>query len=56
MALEHVDPKNNRDYHISFDIDALDRKEAPSTGYLRKNLLAINYFSFFEIHFVFKYM
>jgi len=32
MAMDHIDPKNNRDYHISFDIDALDRREAPSTG------------------------
>lgn len=36
MALDHIDPKNDRDYHISFDIDALDRSEAPSTGYPRK--------------------
>lgn len=35
MAMDHIDPKNNRDYHISFDIDALDRREAPSTGYSR---------------------
>lgn len=32
MAMDHIDPKNNRDYHISFDIDALDRHDAPSTG------------------------
>lgn len=36
MALDHIDPKNERDYHISFDIDALDRHEAPCTGYSRK--------------------
>lgn len=36
MALNHIDPGNDRDYHISFDIDALDRNEAPSTGYARK--------------------
>lgn len=36
MALDHIDPKNDRDYHISFDIDALDRHEAPCTGYSRK--------------------
>lgn len=36
MALDHIDPKNERDYHISFDIDALDRRETPSTGYPRK--------------------
>lgn len=36
MALDHIDPENDRDYHISFDIDALDRNEAPSTGYSRK--------------------
>lgn len=38
MAMDHIDPKNNRDYHISFDIDALDRREAPSTGISRKCL------------------
>lgn len=32
MALNDVDAKNDRDYHISFDIDALDRLEAPCTG------------------------
>lgn len=31
MALSKVDPKNEKPYHISFDIDALDRHEAPST-------------------------
>ena len=36
MAMDHIDPKNDRDYHISFDIDALDRHEAPSTGIARK--------------------
>lgn len=36
IALDHIDPKNNRDYHISFDIDALDRREAPSTAISRK--------------------
>lgn len=36
MALDHIDPKNERDYHISFDIDALDRHETPSTGIPRK--------------------
>lgn len=37
MAMDHIDPKNDRDYHISFDIDALDRHEAPSTGISRKH-------------------
>lgn len=32
MAMNDVDPQGNRGYHISFDIDALDRTEAPSTG------------------------
>lgn len=36
MALDHIDAKNNRDYHISFDVDALDRFEVPSTGISRK--------------------
>lgn len=31
MALSKVDPKDEKPYHISFDIDALDRFEAPST-------------------------
>lgn len=33
MAMSDADPRNDRDYHISFDIDVLDRLEAPSTGY-----------------------
>lgn len=41
MALDHIDPLNDRDYHISFDIDALDRFEAPSTGYSRKRFVAL---------------
>lgn len=32
MALDHIDPGNNRDFHISFDIDALDPIQAPCTG------------------------
>lgn len=32
MAMNDVDPDGKRGYHISFDIDALDRFEAPSTG------------------------
>lgn len=32
MAMNDVDPQGNRGYHISFDIDSLDRNEAPSTG------------------------
>lgn len=32
MALNDVDPDGKKGYHISFDIDALDRFEAPSTG------------------------
>lgn len=31
MALERIDPAGNRGLHVSFDIDALDAKEAPST-------------------------
>lgn len=31
MALKDVDPDNNREYHISFDMDSLDRLESPST-------------------------
>lgn len=54
MALDHIDPRNERDYHISFDIDALDRLEAPSTGISRKfkkklpkgKLIRFNYFLF----------
>lgn len=32
MALDKVDPKGERSLHVSFDIDALDTLEAPSTG------------------------
>lgn len=32
MALDKVDPKGKRSLHVSFDIDALDTLEAPSTG------------------------
>ena len=31
-ALEHLDPKGNSPFHISFDIDALDPQYCPSTG------------------------
>lgn len=31
-AFEQIDPNNNKSLHISFDIDALDVLEAPSTG------------------------
>jgi len=31
-ALNHIDAENKRNLHISFDIDALDPFEAPSTG------------------------
>jgi len=32
MALNKIDPHNSRSLHVSFDIDALDPLEAPSTG------------------------
>ncbi|KAJ8916233.1 hypothetical protein NQ315_016372 [Exocentrus adspersus] len=32
MALEKIDPERERSIHVSFDIDALDALEAPSTG------------------------
>ncbi|XP_029156103.1 arginase, hepatic [Nylanderia fulva] len=32
MALNKIDPHNSRSLHVSFDIDALDPIEAPSTG------------------------
>lgn len=32
MALHSVDPKGERGIHVSFDIDALDALEVPSTG------------------------
>lgn len=52
MAMDHIDPLNDRDYHISFDIDALDRAEAPSTGISRKSFhcivhLFMNFISIF---------
>lgn len=31
-ALSRIDPNNQRFLHVSFDIDALDPLEAPSTG------------------------
>lgn len=31
-ALSRIDPCNKRYIHVSFDIDALDPLEAPSTG------------------------
>lgn len=31
-ALSRIDPRNKRFLHVSFDIDALDPLEAPSTG------------------------
>ena len=31
-ALSKIDPENKRHLHVSFDIDALDPSEAPSTG------------------------
>ena len=31
-ALSRIDPRNKRHIHVSFDIDALDPLEAPSTG------------------------
>ncbi len=31
-ALSRIDPRNTRHIHVSFDIDALDPLEAPSTG------------------------
>ena len=32
IALSKIDPDNKRPLHVSFDIDALDPLEAPSTG------------------------
>lgn len=32
MALDKIDPDQNRSIHVSFDIDSLDALEAPSTG------------------------
>jgi arginase len=31
-ALSRIDPRNTRHIHVSFDSDALDPREAPSTG------------------------
>lgn len=31
-ALSRIDPRGTRHIHVSFDIDALDPLEAPSTG------------------------
>lgn len=32
MAIHSVDPLGEKGIHISFDIDALDQLEVPSTG------------------------
>ncbi|XP_018326945.1 arginase, hepatic [Agrilus planipennis] len=32
MALDKIDPEQNKSIHVSFDIDSLDSLEAPSTG------------------------
>lgn len=32
MALNRIDPRNEKSLHVSFDIDSLDPLEAPSTG------------------------
>lgn len=32
LALNRIDPDRNKSIHVSFDIDALDPLEAPSTG------------------------
>lgn len=32
MALRRIDPQGKRSIHVSFDIDSLDKLEAPSTG------------------------
>jgi len=32
LALEYIDPENNRPIHLSFDIDSLDPQYCPSTG------------------------
>lgn len=31
FALNRIDPERNKSIHVSFDIDALDPTEAPST-------------------------
>lgn len=31
-AMSRIDPRGTRHIHVSFDIDALDPLEAPSTG------------------------
>ena len=32
QCLTHVDPENDRQLHLSFDIDAMDPSLAPATG------------------------
>ena len=32
QCLSHVDPENERQLHLSFDIDAMDPSLAPATG------------------------
>lgn len=38
IALNKIDPKRDKSIHVSFDIDALDEREAPSTGTASKYL------------------
>ncbi|XP_008544751.1 arginase, hepatic [Microplitis demolitor] len=41
MALERIDPHSEKSIHVSFDIDALDPLEAPSTGTLARGGLTL---------------
>lgn len=54
-ALSRIDPRNTRHIHVSFDIDALDPLEAPSTGTpgsrtrTKKKLGKLETYPFFQI-------
>lgn len=47
MALQRIDPQNNRPLHLTFDIDAIDPVYAPGTGTLARGGL-----SYRESHFI----
>lgn len=47
MALSRIDPDGTKSIHVSFDIDAIDPLEAPSTGTAgmkRENIIISEYF------------
>lgn len=52
MALHSVDPHGEKGIHVSFDIDALDALEVPSTGTAGDYLLEFMFIGKFKYVFV----